>query len=203
MTAFKQFLLENVRRDIPKLCVEFIEESHGLPLYRGSSQKVKNPTIITPRKDRTPVDTPGEIHAAMDDWFEEHYGVRARSAGVFATGNKFTASSYGTPYFVLPIGDFKYFWAEDISFQTINGAVKDTILISDQIRRLQSRTPDELKQNTNEILTKRFKIKTTNLSKAITEFSEITLVCDQYIIVPFDTALDNNLREKYYQSIIE
>lgn len=203
MTTFKQFLLENLRRDIPKLCAEFIEESHGLPLYRGSSQKVKNPTIITPRKDRKPTDTPVEIHDAMDDWFEENYGVRARSVGVFATGSKHSASTYGTPYFILPIGDFKYFWAEDISFQTINGAVRDTILISDQIRRLQSRTPDELKQNTNEILTKRVKIKTTNLSRAITEFSEITLVCDQYMIVPFDTELDNNLREKYYQSIIE
>lgn len=58
------------------------------------------------RKDRTPKDTPRDIHILMDDWFKDEFGIRFRSNSFFASFLRTVVSDYGWPYLVFPIGEY-------------------------------------------------------------------------------------------------
>lgn len=68
-----------------------------------------------PREDRYPKDMPEPWHEAFDDWFKDNFGWRARSSGLFCTGSKNTAGSYGDIYMVFPAGRYDYVWSPDIT----------------------------------------------------------------------------------------
>jgi hypothetical protein len=99
-------------------CKPFLDEvkSNNIePIFRGSQlvnntgyYKVDGLYKKLVRQDREPRDTKGDISKVIDDCFEDKFGVRVRSKGVFTTKNKY--KTYGTPYLFFPIGEYKYYW---------------------------------------------------------------------------------------------
>lgn len=66
------------------------------------------------RTDRNPLDTDSEVSKLFDDEFNNQFGVRPRSNGVFTTKNNSTTSAYGLRYLFFPIGEYKYYWNPDV-----------------------------------------------------------------------------------------
>ena len=201
MLTFKQYLLEDSNviseTEMRSLCAKFIKESGGLPLYRGSNRRFNDITLITTRKDRRPSLTRTSVHQVVDDWFNAHYGFRPRSAGLFSIGSMREAGSYGAPHFVLPVGDFKYVWGKykdipqwgDYSGQSII----DTYEVTSRVRGKEGAAVDEVMSSVEWF--------TTNLKEAISTNAEITLLCDQAVMVPINTASFIKPEDTYKQLV--
>lgn len=66
--------------------------------------------------DRRPSSTPSHIHRAVDNYFEDKFGIPFRSASVFAAGGRrITASNYGKVHIIFPKGKFDFLWCSDIN----------------------------------------------------------------------------------------
>jgi hypothetical protein len=106
-------LLQFLNRD----CKQFkaILKSPSEPyLYRGSNKFFEGWTAIMPRKNRKPTDMPEHIHELMDTQFYEYFGWRARSEGVFVTGDMTRAEYYGRADIFIPVDGFSYLWNPEI-----------------------------------------------------------------------------------------
>ncbi|ASV44460.1 hypothetical protein PBI_SCTP2_445 [Salicola phage SCTP-2] len=75
------------------------------PLLRGDSNAY---TELTKRNvdTRKPSLTPENIFNITDKWFEDNFGVRARSQSIFATTSTQQASEYGHIHYIFPIKKF-------------------------------------------------------------------------------------------------
>lgn len=92
------------------------------PLYRGvagddyHSMDIPNDhpfNTVAIRKDRNPKDTPKNVSAAIDDWFEEKTNIRIRRQSLFCFGREAKASAYGITVAVIPTGNFSYCWSKE------------------------------------------------------------------------------------------
>ena len=72
--------------------------------YPGPGEMKAGEVMV--RKDRRPRNTPQFAHDFIDEWFNERFGFKARSEGLFVIGNPAEATGYGTACIVLPIGEF-------------------------------------------------------------------------------------------------
>jgi hypothetical protein len=110
-TGFKNWIKEN--------CNQYFKENSLdlLPLYRGISTRVSRDEymLMAPRKDRYPKDMRLSWHKYLDQLFLERTGWRARSQGIFATGNEVSAGYYGTVYIIYPADGYKYLWSPEVS----------------------------------------------------------------------------------------
>jgi len=181
--TFKDFLKIGSKEDLIKKCGPFIEESKGLPLYRGYGMKMSaalhGQREVTVRKDRKPRDTSIEIHNIMNAYFFKKFGVNVRSEGLFAIGDIKRASSYGHPHYVLPVGKFKYVWAE------WNGKpVHDTLAATWAIKDAMWLKPAADQERLALKALDEFTWHSTDLPRAIKSHAEIALLCDKAIIIP-------------------
>lgn len=105
------------RNWIDSNCSQYFEENPGLALYRGISTRVSRDEymIMTPRLDRYPKDMWIDWHKSLDQLFLERTGWRARSQGIFATGNEVSAGYYGTVYIIYPADGYRYLWSPEVS----------------------------------------------------------------------------------------
>lgn len=87
-------------------------------LYRGvDSEQIPRDaliTTITPRKDRKPLSMQPALHDALNVEMKRQFGIPYRSEGVFVTGNRSDASSYGPVAIILPESPFKFCWSPRI-----------------------------------------------------------------------------------------
>lgn len=129
MKSFKDFLLEYNVGDFGAIndgedwatrvlnnCQPIIQEVGGIQnysLFRGMDQSALFYYAPT-RKDRESRDTREEIHHAMDQWFEENFGIKYRSNAIIATGGLGQSKIYGTPYMIFPEGQIKYLWSDQL-----------------------------------------------------------------------------------------
>lgn len=102
-------------------CKEFLDEvkqSKVGPIFRGAKNVddtyTKGIGVKGSRIDRQPLDTRRDVSEILDICFEEKFGVKLRSNGVFASRLPTVASDYGRPYLFFPIGDYKYYWSPDV-----------------------------------------------------------------------------------------
>jgi len=140
MITFKQYLGEDkflgeeppaeVKILLEKHCGLFLKEAKGGFLYRGvkidtgipGSTEAYDGTNMdfikkAVRTDRKPKDMSRKRTTIVDDWFNEKFGIRARTNCVFAAGaglHRNELSHYGTPCIIFPIGDIKYVWSEHV-----------------------------------------------------------------------------------------
>jgi len=142
MITFKQFLLEEEDQpDFFKMlehdCADFLRQSHRAGLiYRGiqeTSLANHHDYAIHDagrhgaiemweklvkgqggRSSRRPRDSSSSQHDAADAWFEQKFGVYARSKSLFASGNKHSLSDYGDTYIVLPKGHMSVIWSPKV-----------------------------------------------------------------------------------------
>ena len=102
-------------------CKEFLDEvkeSKVGPIFRGTKNVddtyTKGIGVKGSRIDREPLDTRRDVSKILDNCFEEKFGVKLRSSGVFASKLPTVASDYGRPFLFFPIGDYKYYWNPDV-----------------------------------------------------------------------------------------
>lgn len=223
MLSFKQFLaeledlegnqLDEIQAQIQEHCQPFLNEAAGNPLYRGLKSKDERwgayHTAFV-RKDRRPLTTGELTSKAFDDWFNERYGYRIRSAGLFVSGQYGEANFYGHPHYVFPMGDFKYCWAEWSKFAAEgdyprSGVVEDSLAISSRIgdtfqrMRTDGGKPDR-KEVVDHVLDKEIDWHFDNLPKAISQRAEIILFCDRVILVPVPNRI---LAAEFYEKLIQ
>lgn len=106
-----------IKRD----CGPFLKAARK-PLYRGMTRK-KNARFMTQvmrnfykcsvRPDRKPRDMGPKTAQAFDNMFVSKIGVPLRTASLFCTTNRNTASGYSDsePALIFPIGEFHYAWS--------------------------------------------------------------------------------------------
>lgn len=102
-------------------CKQFLDEvKEGKvgPIFRGAKNVddtyTKGIGVKGARIDRAPLDTRKDVSEILDNCFEEKFGLKLRSSGVFASKLPTVASDYGRPYLFFPIGDYEYFWNPDV-----------------------------------------------------------------------------------------
>jgi hypothetical protein len=104
-------IVELLERD----CKPFLDNNKEV-IFRGArpsdNEEIDDLDIYkkTVRTDRKTLDTDKEVVKIFDDIFENKFGVRPRSSGVFTTKNYQTTSAYGIRYIFVPIGEYKYYW---------------------------------------------------------------------------------------------
>ncbi len=121
---FKQFIneesksAEEIAAQIERDCKSYLDYIRAFTngstywLKRGINKKPDAPYFKAPvNKNRTPTDTSSKIHRILDYNLKELYGEKFRSESIFCSTKIGTASSYGYPYFVFPVGEWKYCWS--------------------------------------------------------------------------------------------
>jgi hypothetical protein len=156
-------------KDIPYDCAEFMSVAKGSKklLYRGSRNSFPHDiTLVNRRVNRRPSATPIRIHDAFDKAFDDAFGWKARSTGVFAVGDDIDAENYGTVYIFIPIGPyFDFVWSPDIMdlFIELEDIAFDVSI--DDIRNMVENYSNK------------------NLKKAIQSGNEIMFNVDKYYMV--------------------
>lgn len=105
--------LENV---LLKECSQFIKATKKMSqkyLYRGMKEGFDFKKFV-PYKDRKPRDTNEILHKQLDKAFNEIYGWKVRSQGVFTTGSIWEAKKYGDAFLFFPANRYKYIWSPEI-----------------------------------------------------------------------------------------
>jgi hypothetical protein len=149
----------------------------GQVLYRGYGNEFsENGIVFTKevRMDRKPRDLHIRWHELMDNFFKEKFGIPFRSASVFTSGSKHSASMYGIPHIVIPEGNFKFCWSPQI---------QDPIYEA-QLR--QAPPPEVTKLHDNGMMGT---YRTTDLKRAINSECEVMVHCPK--ITLFSTKLSN------------
>lgn len=111
---------KNIISILEKDCKEFLNEIRriGKPLFRGTKNFDEFDTGIGYRivsGDRQPVDTNQDISNIIDNYFQEKFGIKLRSAGIFSSKKVTNAGEYGTPYLFFPVDGYEYYWNENIT----------------------------------------------------------------------------------------
>jgi len=103
-----EFIIEDadaVKRD----CRPFLQQAHGLKVYRGINSGEHFLHKKARLGDRIPKDTSPRQHREFNHQFLTQFGENFRN-GIFASGDDGIASNYGDVYSIYPIGEFKFLW---------------------------------------------------------------------------------------------
>lgn len=123
MLSYRKFIQEqenDVGEIVEKIisdCQPFLDAIDGevneYRMYRGikSNEDFMKKKIRSNRKSSS---TPSRVQEAIDDYFEEQFGIRYRSNSMFASGSSTTVHNYGNPYIVFPIGKYQILWSKQI-----------------------------------------------------------------------------------------
>lgn len=104
---------DKVRRD----CAEWFKICPTEKMYHGTEDYQSPVSILKLKAKRKPSASSPRLHNAVNDFFEEKFGWRAREIGLFCTGQAVTGSIYSNrahPHIVIPIGKFEYLWSAEI-----------------------------------------------------------------------------------------
>lgn len=190
---------------IQKRCKPFLQEiraCHSRLLIRGKSDfNVDKFARVKRRTNRKPMNMHPDFMAFLDDVFQDVFGWRPRSTGVFAEFSKTIRSGYGTPYLLFPIGNFRYLYSNDIDDLYMDDTLKSPVIfhpwkneITFNDRIVGAMYSDlELEELGKKEVMKRWvkkAFKNKNICKAKNDH-EIMFDCDYYYLVHSD----------YYQEI--
>lgn len=108
--------LDDIIKMLENDCKPFLDElstyQSGM-VFRGLNEYIPEYKSFKVRK-RSPRDMNPFVSQKIDNIFFEKFGQRFRSLGTFTTKNKYVSQSYGATYIFFPIGDYMYFWNENI-----------------------------------------------------------------------------------------
>jgi hypothetical protein len=219
MSRYIDYLNENKEEEILEIlwrdCKPFLNEhfksktSMGL-LYRGSSSKsVKDIRKINVRKNREPRDVNILIHNIFNDLFQEKFGWKARSEGVFVVANKKYSSIYGKSHIFFPIGNYEYLWNPDIT------DLFGKLLRDPEIRKAITGFVDLYGKSKKEQLEELLEIKKKDFKRIVDGYinynliwliehsspNEIIFKCDKYYLI--NTRYEGAIKEKLKKQKIE
>jgi len=185
----QQFIFENksiTYDDIIRIkndCAEYFYESRFLhknyPIYRRMNKKIRTYDIIIPRKNRKPLDTPKEIHKKLDELFKKEFGWKARSEGVFCSGDA-PSSVYGDLYYIFPIDKFKYVWSPDIRDLTLELERFDILYIEGDGKFIEGYDYKKFHEILPQLVST---YKDNDLQSALRSGNEISLKCKKYYAI--------------------
>ena len=114
--AFKPISPDDIDALIQKECKSFLKQIKEKHVYRGMHGSHTGNIALkgTPRKNRAPKDTPLDMQILFDDLVKKIFGWKPRSQGLFVTGGRYQAETYGTVYEIYPIGNFKFLYAPKV-----------------------------------------------------------------------------------------
>lgn len=169
---FYKWLNENWRDDqikeiLSNDCRPFLNDlkkCNNKFLYSGR-KKIQNFYTSKVRKNRTPKNTPKELHEQLDNAFNDIFGIKARSQTLFCA-TKYTASRYGDPFYIFPIDKYEVIWSNK---------VED--LYIDNVLDLKDQNFEYVKNWVEENYQK------GNLCKAIESGNEVMVYCDKYLAI--------------------
>ena len=183
MNSFKNWL---AKADLIKQnCQPFLQMT-DLPLYRGQGSLLnfnifEKARVEQIRKDRRPKDTPEYVQIALDNWFFQNYGFKPRSQGLFCSGSGVEARVYGKLHYVFPVGKFEHLWMRPVGQVS---PMRDSFRLTQDIKHAmytqEANKAAEIVENTMA----QYECHTDNLELAIAGGAEITLICDEVILVP-------------------
>lgn len=188
-TSFKNWLTgANI---ISERCRPFLDMT-DMPLYRGVSTKLTAPFFKVKtevvRKDRRPRDSTKFAQTLIDNWFQENFGIKPRSQGVFCMGNIEDVKQYGHPAYLFPVGEFKFIWAVWKKDKT---PVKDTLTISRQISDVMyTQHEADAAEVTERAMCRAEWHFNEKLKDAQISGAEIVILCDEVILVPVERIED-------------
>lgn len=109
--------VENFTKTVKTACKPWLNSIKGCPsksVFRGVN--ATKPILLNKkvRSDRRPLSSTSEVQETFDEYFQQYWGWKPRSTGLFITGNVMSASYYGYIYVIFPIGSFKYLWNKTI-----------------------------------------------------------------------------------------
>lgn len=134
MKRFREWLSGDILKQVKARCQPFLNTTHH-PLYRGiwmmDAVRLGMGKEVQVFKDRKPRDSDPIASKLIDDWFEEHHGIRPRSQGLFCSGKINEARIYGTPVYTFPIGNFKYVWGVE---KEDGNPMRDSLFLSNMIK---------------------------------------------------------------------
>lgn len=107
---------------IKRKCKPFLKEwlpivkrnNEAYWLYRGMKKTGQDYGIKDVRQNRKPMDMPAKPHKLLDDLFLQKFRFRARSQGVFISGDIRQTFAYGETFMIFPVGQYKYVWSDKI-----------------------------------------------------------------------------------------
>jgi hypothetical protein len=137
------------------------------------------------RKDRIPKDTHPELTKLVDDKFEEEFGWRPRTEGVFCFGQsgRRHAADYGDVYRIFPMGEIKYVWSPEVYDLTMRlSALADAAAIRARDKH-DPHTKEELEKYAKAFSVKDLEYKDTDLDRACKQRNEIMLDCKSYLAI--------------------
>lgn len=201
MYSFKQFLREEsgditiTIEDVMAECLPFIRESEDNLIYRGINTTSGEMTLETPdgdfplyrmdvRQDRRPLHSDMRTHNTVDDFLKREFGFPGRSQGLFVTGNRTSASTYGPTYIILPRGEFRYVWSpqvRDLLFYPISDEDSEDVVL----RKL-----NDMQYQDND------------LPEAIYSHNEIMIGCKDYYAIP-NRVETRDLINKYMRRVLQ
>jgi hypothetical protein len=154
-------------------------------------------TILKRRVGREPTATPHAYASAADDFFNEKFGWRCRSAGTFATGYELETGIYGDTHIFLPIGKTRFVWSD---------FVRDMYELVNKIRmspKFSNLNDDERMKALVEKLESSDYV-SSGLGDAIRSRKEIMVDCGSYIAVLVDrnsTTVNDVATRKYIKDL--
>lgn len=96
----------------------YAQEDMSKLIWRGHNKILtKTMTIKNTHKDRKPRFIPQDLHEYLGEVSKKLWGWDMRSEGVFAA-SRLTAKGFGDAFVFIPIGNYKYVWADG---ETIDG----------------------------------------------------------------------------------
>lgn len=207
-------------------CEPFLNEGGSqITLYRGDDESQPFMAKRTP-SNRKPKDIPPQLHRALDNWFENQFGIPYRSQSVFATGNRRQALEYGDVFLFYPIGQYSYLWGErphgwDL-FQTFkstrfleyidtyhdqygideDGLENSEIGGSINLDVLLQHYPNEISNAAMDFFKQNVTWNHNNdLDDAITDGGEIMFHCEEYFIVNANALSQHNLYGTFFDML--
>ena len=155
---------------------DFYLQSRNYYLFRGIKKKIDTYEIITARKDRTPRDTPIEIHNKLDDAFNKKFGWKVRSEGVFVAGDYVEAKYYGNPHLFIPLDPFEYVHSNKIKDLYAHLETEEYI-VDKKISKYNHLDDDTIKKIINTYK------KNADLYEIILNQSEVIFKCNKYVLI--------------------
>jgi hypothetical protein len=123
--SFTHYILESefdlspseikILNDINKQCSKYLKEvaKHHQPFYRGIKKAIGAMGKKKIRNDRRPRDA-SRAESQLANALLAKHKLPPRSQVLFATTSKTETSQYGDTCYIFPIGNYNYFWFEDI-----------------------------------------------------------------------------------------
>lgn len=104
--------IEGIREN----CQQFLVESDGFPMHRGS-HKLRSPfhDIRSTPEYRLPVDSPLGFQTIADKYFKNNNFEARRHNSIFVSGHSESIDFYGKHYIIFPKDGYSYTWSPHVN----------------------------------------------------------------------------------------